>query len=70
MGRILLEGHTFDLDDVGPHVGEHHRARGTRHDMGEIDHPDTVEWPVTGFHDQRPLNCGAVFAAKAARPIA
>ena len=70
VGRVLLEGDTFDLDDVGPHVGEHHRACWTRHDVGEIDHPDAVERPVAGFHDQRPLNCGAVFAAKADRPMA
>src|SRR6185437_1687062 len=33
----------FNLDDVGAVVGEHLRAAGAEHDLGEVDHPDSGE---------------------------
>ena len=34
----------LDLEDLGAHVAEHHRAEGPGHDPREIDHPQSVEW--------------------------
>ena len=34
----------LDLDHVGAHVGEEHRAEGTRQQPGEVKDPDSAQW--------------------------
>jgi hypothetical protein len=36
--RVVAAGKLFDLDHVGAHVGQHHPARGSCHDLRELEH--------------------------------
>ena len=39
----LSHAGTLDLDDLGAHVGQDHGAEGAGHDVGDIQHPESVE---------------------------
>ena len=36
---VALPG-PLHLDHLGPHVGQDHGAEGTRHVLGEVEHPE------------------------------
>src|SRR6058998_3525744 len=41
--RVVALAPLLDLDDLGAHVGQHHRAERSSEDACEIEHPDAVE---------------------------
>ena len=43
LARGLARARRLDLDHVGAHVGEVHRAEGGGHGLGEVDDPDALE---------------------------
>ena len=43
--RVVPAGELFDLDHVGAHVGEHHAAGGSGHDLCELEHAHAGERP-------------------------
>ena len=43
LARGLARARRLDLDHVGAHVGEVHRAERRRHGLGEVDDADTLE---------------------------
>ena len=46
--RIVAFARLFDLDHARAHVGQQHRAVGTREDAREVEHGDAVEWRHNG----------------------
>ena len=42
----------LNLDDLGPHIGQHHAASGAHDHVGELHHTQTFEgqFPVNGGH--------------------
>src|SRR4029453_13637354 len=42
--RIVAVLWFLDLENLGAHVAEHHRAVRPGNDAGEIDHAHTVQW--------------------------
>ena len=46
-GLVTADG-ALDLDDPGPHVGEHHAAVRSREGSGQVDHDDVVEGSTHG----------------------
>src|SRR5205807_3755948 len=42
--RVVSMFRFFDLEHLGAHVAEHHRAERTRDDTREIDHAQTIKW--------------------------
>jgi hypothetical protein len=41
--RVVAAGELLDLDHVRAHVGEEHPAGRARHDLGELDHLDSIQ---------------------------
>src|SRR5262249_31422157 len=41
--RVVALARLLDLDDLGAHVGEHHRAEGTGQHAREIEHADATK---------------------------
>ncbi len=73
--RVVAARDLLHLHDVGAHVREHHPARGTRHDLRELEHAHAgerarvcgvrrVSSPDPSRH--RPMNSGLRFARNAA----
>ena len=40
-----VAGGEFDLDDLGPHLGQKQAGVGGHERVGEVDDPHTVQWP-------------------------
>src|SRR5207247_3198901 len=48
--RVVALPRLFDLDDLGAHVAQHHRAERPGEAAGEIQAADTGEWLVSSGH--------------------
>ena len=42
--RVVAVLRLLDLEHLGAHVAEHHRAERAGHNPREIDHPQSVQW--------------------------
>ena len=50
---VTLDG--LDLDDFGPHVGQHHAAGGAHDHVGELDDAQAFEWELASRFGHAPI---------------
>ncbi len=61
--RVVALAGLLDLDHLGAHVAEHHRAEGTRQDAGEVEHTNAGQRSFSFRH-------GVVLSRRASRDSA